>query len=71
MYVELDLDFLGGIVPKVGVPIIQVPNKLLDDCHKTELPDIISWNFIKLAYQVFAEKFGKESLENFKLFNRY
>ena len=58
MYVELDLNFLGVIVPKVGVPITQEPNELLDDCHKTKLSDIISWNLIKLAYQVFINKFG-------------
>ena len=64
MYVELDLDFLGVVVPKVGVLITQEPNELFDDCHKTNLPGIIGWNLIELAYQVFIEKFGKESLEN-------
>ena len=44
MYVEIDLDFLGVIVPKVWVLIIQEPNKLLDDHHKTKLPGIICWN---------------------------
>ena len=34
MYVELDLDFLGIVVPKVGVLIIQEPNELLNACHK-------------------------------------
>ena len=53
MYVELDLDFWEVIVPKVGVLITQEPNELLDDCHKTKLPGSISWNLIKLAYQVF------------------
>ena len=38
MYVELDLAFLGIVVPKVGVPITQEPNELLDTCHKTKLP---------------------------------
>ena len=42
MYVELDLDFLGVIVPKVGFLMTQEPNKLLDECHNTKLPDIIS-----------------------------
>ena len=34
MYVELDLDFLGIAVPKVGVLIIQEPSEHLDTCHK-------------------------------------
>ena len=36
MYVELDWDFLGIVVPKVGVLITQKPNELLDTCHKTK-----------------------------------
>ena len=38
MYVELDLDFLGIVVPKVGILITQEPNELLETCHKTKLP---------------------------------
>ena len=34
MYVELDLDFLGIGVPKVGVLITKDPNELLESCHK-------------------------------------
>ena len=60
MYVELDLDFFRVIVPKVG----QEPNKLLDDHYKTKLSGVISWNLLKLAYQLFVENLGKESLEN-------
>ena len=65
MYGELDLDFLGIVVPKVGVPVTQEPNELLDTCHKTKLPGVITWNLIKLAYQVFVQKYGLVSLENF------
>ena len=57
MYLELDLDFWGVIVPKVGFLIIQEPNKLLGDCHKTKLPSVIGWNLMKLVYQVFINKF--------------
>ena len=57
MYVELDLDFLGIIVPKVRVLITQEPNELLDNHHKTKLPSIISWNLINIAYQVFINKY--------------
>ena len=52
-------------MPKVGVLIVQNPNELLDDYNKSKLAGIIGWNLIKLAYQVFVEKFGKESLEKF------
>ena len=65
IYVELDLDFLGIVVPKVGVLITQEPNKHLDKWHKTKLPGVICWNLIKLSYQVFLQKYGLVSLENF------
>ena len=65
MYVELDLDCLGIVVPKVGVLNTQEPNELLDTCHKTKLPGVIGWNLIKLAYEVFVQKYGLLSLENF------
>ena len=58
MYVELDLDFWGIVVPKVGVLITQEPNELLDTCHKTKLPGVVGWNLIKLAYEVFIQKHG-------------
>ena len=56
MYVELDLDFLGIVVPKVGVLITHAPNELLETCHKTKLPGVVGWNLIKLAYEVFVKK---------------
>ena len=66
MYVELHLDFLGVFVPKVGVLFTQEPNTLLDDHHKTKLPGgVISWNLIKLAYQVFVAKIWKRELGKF------
>ena len=40
------------MVFEVGVLITQEPNELLDTCHKTKLPDVVSWNLIKLAYEV-------------------
>ena len=49
MYVELDFDFLGIVVPKVGVIITQEPNELLDTHHKTKSPHVVGWNLIKLA----------------------
>ena len=55
MYMELDLDFLGIVVPKVGVLITQEPKELLETCHKTKLPGVVGWNLIKLAYGVFVK----------------
>ena len=65
MYVELDLDFLGIVVPKVGVLITQEPNELLETCHKTKLPGMVGWNYIKFAYEVFVKNYGVLCLDNF------
>ena len=65
IYVELDLDFLGIVVSKVGVLITQEPNELLKTCHKTKLPGIVGWNLIKLAYEEFVKNYGVLCLENF------
>ena len=65
MYVELDLDFLGIVVPKLGVLITQEPSELLDTCHKTKLPGVVGWSLIKLAYEVFIQKYGVLYLETF------
>ena len=65
MYVELDLDFLGIVAPKVGVLITQEPNELLKICHKTKLPGVVGWNLIKLAYEVFVKNYDVLCLENF------
>ena len=52
-------------MPKVGVLITQEHNELLDTCHRTKLPGVIGWNLIKLAYEVFVQKYGVSFLENF------
>ena len=65
MYVELDLDFLGIVVLKVGVLITQEPIELLETCHKTKLPGMVGWNVIKLAYEVFVKNYGVLCLDNF------
>ena len=65
MHVEWDLDFLGTVVPKVGVHITQEPNELLDTSHKTKLPGVVGWNLIKLAYEVFVKNYGVLCLDNF------
>ena len=66
IYVELDLDFLGIVVTKVGVLITQEPNELLETCCKTKLPGIVGWNLIKLAYEVFVKSYGVLCLDNFE-----
>ena len=65
IYVELDLDFLGIVGPKVGVLITKEPNELLETCHKTKLSGVVGWNVIKLAYEVFVKNYGVLCLENF------
>ena len=65
MYVELDLDFLGIVVPKVGVLITEEPNERLQSRHKTKLPGVVGWNLIKLAYEVFVKNYGVLCLEYF------
>ena len=58
MYVELDLDFLGIVVPKVGVLITKEPNESLESCYKSKLPGMVDWNLIKLAYEVFVKNYS-------------
>ena len=62
MNVELDLDFLGVMVPKGGVLIIQEPNELPDECNTTKLLGVIGWTLIELAYHVFIQKSGKTEI---------
>ena len=45
-YVELDVEFLGLKVPKVGFLISQNPSDVLDTEHKTKLPGIMVWNLV-------------------------
>ena len=52
-------------MPKIGVLITQEPSGLLDTCHKTKLLGMVGWNLIKLAYEVFVQKYGVLRLENF------
>ena len=54
-YVELDVEFLGLQVPRVGFLITQNPNQVLDPAHKTRLPRIDRWNLVKLPYQEFQK----------------
>ena len=55
-YVELDVEFLGLKVPRVGFLITQNPNEVLDPEHKTRLPGIVGWNLVRLAHEEFTKK---------------
>ena len=65
-YIELDINFMGLKVPKVGFLIINEPNRVLDKKHQTKLPGIIGWNMIWLAYKVFMNKYGEENFNSFQ-----
>ena len=52
-YIELDINFMGLKVPKVGLLIMNEPNKVLEKKHHTKLPGIIGWNPIWLVFEVF------------------
>ena len=54
-YFEMDIAFLGLRVPKVGLLVVKDPIDLLQTKKKTELPGIIGWNLINLAYQEFVK----------------
>ena len=55
MYVKLDTDLLGLKVPKVGFLITKDPNHILDNEHQTQLPRVVGWNSIQLAYNAFIK----------------
>ena len=46
MYTELDINFLGLKVPKVGVLIVDDPTQVLDKKHQTKPHGIVGWNLI-------------------------
>ena len=63
---ELDVEFLGLKVPKVGFLITQNQNEVLDPKHKTRLPSIMGWNLVRLAYKEFTKKHSPIMFETFK-----
>ena len=56
MYVELDKDFFGIAVPKLGFLLPKSPMNFWINAIKTKFPGIFGWDLIKLAYQLFVEK---------------
>ena len=66
-YLELDIDLLGMVVPKVGVLIVEDPNNFIrDPQHHTKLPGVVGWNLIKHAYLEFVNQYGSEKFEKFE-----
>ena len=65
-YVELDVEFLGLHVPKVGFLITQNPNKVLDPDHQTRLPGIVGWSLVKPTYEEFLTKYNIDVFEDFE-----
>ena len=65
-YVELNVEFLGLQVPRVGFLITWNPNKVSDPEHKTRLPRIVGWNLVKLVYQEFLKKYNINMFEDFE-----
>ena len=58
MYVELDLDFWALLYQKLGFLLPKSPRNFWIHATKSKLPGVIGWNLIKLAYEVFAQKYG-------------
>ena len=65
MYMELDINFLGLKVPKVGILIVEDPSQVLDKKHQSKLPGIVGWNLIWLSYNRFVEKHGTSGCDSF------
>ena len=65
MYMELDINFLGVKVPKVGILIVEDPSQVLDKKCQSELPGIVGWNLIWLSYNVFVENNGTSGFDSF------
>ena len=57
-YVELDLNFMGPIVPKVGILVLRDPNQLLDPRYWTRLPGVVGRNLVCLSFKQFIKLYG-------------
>ena len=64
-YVELDLTFMGFIVPRVGILVTRDPNQLLDPKHQTRLPGVVQWNLLYLAFKEFITLYGTTVFDSF------
>ena len=57
-YIELDLNFMRLIVPRVRILVTRDPNQLLDPKHWTRLPGVVGWNLVCLAFKEFLKLYG-------------
>ena len=64
-YVELDLNFMGHMVPRVGILVTRDPNQLLDPKHQTQLSGIVRWNPVHLTFKVFIKIYGTTVVDSF------
>ena len=65
-YFEIDFDFLGLKVPKVGCLVASDPYVGLDKRPPQQLPGVVGWNLIRLAFEEFVKIHGLDALEHFK-----
>ena len=64
-FVELDLNFMGLILPKVGILVTRDPNQLLDPKHQMRLPGVVGWNLVHLAFKEFIKLYGTAVFDSF------
>ena len=64
-YVELDLNFMGLVVPRVGILVTKDPNQLLDPKHHTRLPGVVGWNLVYLAFKEFIKLYETTIFDSF------
>ena len=57
-YMELDLNFMGLILPRIGILLTRDPNQLLAPKHWTRLPGVVGWNLVCLAFKEFIKLYG-------------
>ena len=66
MPIEVNESFITPNVEKLMQnynALHDLPTVQLDECYKTKLPGFIGWNMIKLAHQVFIQKYGTKSVQ--------
>ena len=57
MDTELNINFLGFKVSKLGDLIADDPSQFLDKKHQTKLSGIVGFNLIQLSYHALVEKY--------------
>ena len=64
-YIQLDVTFLGLVVPMVRLLVVKTSNTLTEDKRKAKLPGIVGWNLVRLAYEEFVKKYGDSNFDQF------